>query len=416
MSKLYHTETGNVIPTLCEELTDYRRARKVLQLPGTGGVATLFVLARAYPGCDLPLRLAVNGTELPGVRPDSRGGPALWYAVPIEPRHVKPGANVVEFWSDAPAMNAWSLAIEPGHAQPDSWVSTDAGQTWRNEKMGYLNVVRGEYIVRIRLAEGQDPVPPVMVWEAPRHPRLHRLRELVPAQAVRSGPVLERVRALTTWVSSSWEYRHQGTASQYAPWDAETIIAWGQSKQGHDGRLPIVMCVHYAVTLVTCCMAVGIPARCAAFTGGIGGMNGHFTAEVWFDDLGKWVMVDPMQDAVLFKGGLPLSVEEIQQAGGEVADLIQWGPGYQMQCENPVVRAFVQNNFSRGVCFEHRSIWPRTDFLSHPELTPSCHGSIAYCETGFVWERRDMERGFGMFPYFGDEEYFQAPPSVLAVA
>jgi hypothetical protein len=35
MSKLYLTETGRVIPTLCEELTTFRRARKRLRLPAT---------------------------------------------------------------------------------------------------------------------------------------------------------------------------------------------------------------------------------------------------------------------------------------------------------------------------------------------------------------------------------------------
>ncbi len=49
MSRLYHSEKGYVLPTLCEELTRYRRARKVLHLPGTSEPATLYVLARAWP-------------------------------------------------------------------------------------------------------------------------------------------------------------------------------------------------------------------------------------------------------------------------------------------------------------------------------------------------------------------------------
>jgi len=62
MSQLYFTERGNMLPTLSEELTTYRRARKVLQLPGTANPATLYILARTYAGNDSPLcwRLTVR--------------------------------------------------------------------------------------------------------------------------------------------------------------------------------------------------------------------------------------------------------------------------------------------------------------------------------------------------------------------
>ena len=35
MSQLYLSESGRVVPTLCEELTTYRRTRKLLHLPPT---------------------------------------------------------------------------------------------------------------------------------------------------------------------------------------------------------------------------------------------------------------------------------------------------------------------------------------------------------------------------------------------
>jgi len=43
MSKLYLTENGNVIPLLCEELTNERRARKILELPLTGQPVHLYI-------------------------------------------------------------------------------------------------------------------------------------------------------------------------------------------------------------------------------------------------------------------------------------------------------------------------------------------------------------------------------------
>ena len=68
------------------------------------------------------------------------------------------------------------------------------------------------------------------------------------------------------------------------------------------------MCVHYAVTLATACLAAGIPARCSIFTETLNGINGHFTPDVWFEEYGKWVMVDPTVDAILFDRGVPMSV------------------------------------------------------------------------------------------------------------
>ncbi len=82
-------------------------------------------------------------------------------------------------------MNAWSLAIEAGHPNPHSYVSDDGGRTWRNRKMAYLNILSGEYVVRMRLGEGEDPPPPAMVWEDPENPRLKHLRTIAPPAAVR---------------------------------------------------------------------------------------------------------------------------------------------------------------------------------------------------------------------------------------
>jgi len=408
MSKLYYTENGRVVHTLGEELTTFRRARKVLHVPRTASPGTLYVLARPYPDTDSPLRLAINGNEVEPI-PPSRPGLYSWYPITIEPTRLREGANTFEFWTDATAMDGWSLAIEGGHAQPESFISDNGGRTYRNEKMSYLNVLRGEYVVRMRLAEGEDPTPPPMVWEDPASPRLHSLRRLMPAGALQPGPLLTRVRALTTWLSSSWE--HTSWSAQYAPWDAETILSWGPARLGHNGQRPIVMCVHYAVAFVSCCQAAGIPARCAVSMGTLNGSDGHFVAEVWFAEYGKWVMVDPNLDAILWRDGVPLSVKEVQEAGDALSNLVEWGPGNAYQRQYPHIVQFIQDNFLKGLFIRHRSIWPRADFLTHPELSPPAHGSIAYCETSLVWEQRELGRGFAMFPYFGDAAYFDAPPT-----
>ena len=214
MSKLYVTEMGHGLATLSEELTRCRRARKTLQLPGSTAPATLYVLARPYAGSDVPLRVSVNGTEIDPIAPRSVQA-QTWHTVTLPAALLRPGPNSFEFWNDAPAMDAWSLAIEGGHRDPASYLSDDGGQHWRNEKMSYLNILSGEYVVRLRLVEGEDPPPPAFVWENPRSERLALLRRRLPAAALQTGTLMDRVRALTYWLSTSWQHIDAVKAQQY---------------------------------------------------------------------------------------------------------------------------------------------------------------------------------------------------------
>ena len=74
MSRLYYSEEGRVTPSLCEELTQFRRVRKHLVLPATAEVAQVFILARSYPGNDSPLHLAINDIEVAAIEPVQRIG------------------------------------------------------------------------------------------------------------------------------------------------------------------------------------------------------------------------------------------------------------------------------------------------------------------------------------------------------
>ena len=409
MSKLYYTEKGHGIPTMGEEVTAFRRARKVLCLPPTTEKATMYCLARAYPGSTQPLYVAVNGEAIAPVKPYWRDS-YRWYQIELNPTLLKDGDNSFDFWCDASAMNAWSLGLEAGHASPRSYISDDSGDTWRNHQMGYLNTFRCEYIVRVRLSEGEDAPPPPMVWEDSNNPRLQSLGRIIPQHAREPGPLLDRIRALTTWLASSWEHTNSLLAAQFAPWDAETILAWGAAQRGHNGRRPVVHCVHFAAAFVSCCQAVGIPARCAVFTDKQpDGWSGHFTAEFWSDEYEKWVMVDPQIDALFFKDGQPMSTSEIQAVLPNLAEYTKFGAGTEAQRKNPRLADFLEVGYPVGQSFRHRSVWYRADLLTRPEYSPPAHGATAYCETGLVWEEGEKHL-FGMFPYFGSPDYFNAAP------
>jgi hypothetical protein len=409
LSRLFANENGRVIPTLGEELTQFRQAKTTFHVSTADEPSSLYILARPFPGGAWPLHIKINNEQYTSINSNDHTR-YRWYEIEVKPGVFQTGNNEVTLYTGASAMNAWSLALEPGHGTPVSSVSDDAGHTWRRENMGYLNAVRAEYVVRLRSARGCDPNPPPLTMESVTHPKVIALRERVPKSITRRQSLLERIQALATWVCMSWEHTGSGRATQYAPWDAETILSWGGARTGHNGQRPIVMCVHYAVTFVSLCQALGIPARCLALMGTPNGTDGHFVAEVWMPEFGKWVVVDPNADAMFFDGNEPMSAKEVQAAGEDLNPLVRWGSGSAYQMTFSHIRLFVRENLLKNLCFRHISIWPHANMLSQPQLSPPGHGSISYCETDLVWACEDRERGFGMFRYFADESYFNAEP------
>ena len=411
MSKLYYTESGHSMPNLAEELTTFRRARKVLTLPPTSSPATLYFVARAHEGSNLPLYVSVNGTPFQQVTPQLPWH--TWYELSLDPTLLRAGDNVFEFWTDSTAMNSWALGLEAGHADPNSFVSDDSGSSWRSHHMAYLNVVRAEYVVRVRLAEGEDPAPPSMVFNDPDDPRLESLRAIMPAQALdRSLPKLERLRAISTWLASSWE--HTPAAPDLgvinSPWDPETVLAWAPGQCGHNGLRPTANCIFYGVAFANAAQAIGVPARCAIFAGKPGKADGHFTAEYWSDEHHKWAMVDPNFDDFFIRDGVPLSVSELQKLGSDLEDVTARGPGAESQRPNQRVHRWFDSHERRARSLEFRTAWYRADQLTRPEFSPPAHGGGgAYTETGIVWEERDKDT-WPMFPLFGSPDYFDAPP------
>lgn len=407
MSKLYYSDHGFVIPTICEEVTGCRKAAKILTILGTSAPAQLFFLARPHSVQVPPLRVFVNNHQLPPVL-FGGGIPAFaWYELNIPAGILTEGQNRVEFWSEGDGMNAWTLALDCTPAEnPGSFVSLDSGMNWSSQQLGRFSRNQGEYLVRIRMQEGEDLEPPIWVDEDFSHPRLAEIRSLLPSEVFSASNILDKIRILSSWTAQSWEYCSSAYASLYTPWDAATILAWGKAEQGQNGQRPIVMCVHYAITFITACQALGIHARASAFTEAINGFNGHFAAEVWLPDLQKWIFVDPNIDAIFYDNGQPLSVAEMHKFGPNLSPYVVFGPGYTYQIRNPSIAEFMKI-YLNGRFMKLRGLWPRADFLSHPELTPPGHGSLAYCETYFVWEPDENLR---MFPYFGDPEYFSVGP------
>ena len=399
MSKLFHSEHGFCHYLHYEAVSARRRVRKTLMLPErveAGG--TLYLLARPFPGCAHPLLIALNGQEF-SLQPAPTSCLA-WHTLPVPREALCPGENEIELWCNNAALDGWALAMETGYPPATSRLSLDGGRTWRSERMGISHALSGEYLVRLRVDDPAlcDPVPPAFIWENLDCRWFDAVQDAVPAEIRHLADPWERARALAAWVSTQWQYRNTGTGIEYAPWDALTILSWGRADHGFVQPHPITMCVHYGIVYTTCALALGIPARSICCKGSGLHDGGHFISEVWSERWQKWCQVDGNTDVVFMRDGVPLSVAELAVIGREAEALAITGPGYAQQ--NDYIKKFVRDYMFSGRVYEHWAVWPRNDYLSHPELTPPAHGSPEYSETEWIWaEPAKGAENQGMFPY-----------------
>lgn len=398
MSRLFHTESGRIIFHAIEEVSRYRRARKVLTLPSqTGPGGTLYLFGSAHPGQNAPLQVTVNGKEFNVASVENSRMMARWFALDIGPGVLREGRNSVDVWCDTPAMDGWMLGLEDGHQDPQSFLSLDGGKTFHNDRMGVYHRMRGEYVIRLRLDDPSlSDEPPGIAWEAPDCPRFKDILEALPSEIKAMQDPWEQARALASWTIQQWEYRNTRGGVDYAPWDPLTIMSWGKSGFGHMAADPIVMCVQYAVVFTCAAMALGIPGRNVCCTEDLNTGAGHFVSEVWMEKWQKWCHVDGTHDLVFVKDGAPLSVGELHSNLAELERYAVRGTGFGEI--SPERRKKLGAKPLRDQhYYRYWAVWPRNDYLSHPELTPPAHGATHYVESDWLWQVPDDGFDFGMF-------------------
>jgi transglutaminase superfamily protein len=407
---LIYTERGQIVPEMCEEVTTHRRARKVLHVPPgrDPAASTLYLYARRYPQHSGALYVCINGREFHCIPKELRSH-FHWIELGLAPGTVRMGANVIDIWADASSQAAWSLGIESGHSDPQSFLSTDRGATWQNWRMGKFHVERGEYLVRLRVTGSHDDVrPPEFQWEDPCQTRVEEMRSVVPPDIRACDDTWERARRLASWVSRQWLYCSEG--QQYAPWDPFTILA----EPDHSPAgiyAPIRICPHYSVVFTSACVACGIAARPVITTSNANTLSGHFLCEVWIERIRQWCAIDPNLDLAFISGTRPLGAEELFEHRTTLSKIMDVGPGAQFHRDR--LGTFFDQYLNGAPMMRLTGVWPRNDFLAHPEFAPPCHGLHTYTETEIVW--RDLNRQpneLGVFPHIVEDSYFRTAPPV----
>ena len=421
MSRLFLSDRGRVFVLANEELTRWRWVKKVLTLPGAGAIAKpqaadLWVLALSYGGNRGALRVEVNGKSGAIAKPQAADADRWrWVKVAIPAGLLRRGRNEFVFKCDNPAMSGWMLGIDadPGLREPQSYLSTDRGKTWRNDALGAHGVLRGEYAVRLRVHDERlkESALPSITYENPRHPRVRELLGLLPKRIVAARDPWRQLLALRSWTATRWVYEKRGTV--YTPWDPWTLLAWPGRPMLHGRhRQRVAFCVHYGMFFASMAAALGHKARGLAVTGGLNGLAGHFLAEVWDSQRKQWVMHDANLDAHFEMDDHPLSAVDVLdhcRAGGKLKALTRWGDGRPIN--SPYLRRFYRNAVANGAAFGLMGVWKDNDVVSNPLSAPPNHGATVYTETDFVWYDARKPAMAEMFPYrTADRAWFDAAP------
>jgi len=127
----------------------------------------------------------------------------------------------------------------------------------------------------------------------------------------------EKALIILNWVHRQW--KHDG-GNEPLHNDAISILA--EAKEGKNFR-----CVEYGTVVTACLNAVGLKARVLALkmkdAETIESGAGHVAAEVFLNDLQKWVFIDGQFDAMPLLDGIPLNAVEFQKAIAENFDQLE---------------------------------------------------------------------------------------------
>jgi hypothetical protein len=195
----------------------------------------------------------------------------------------------------------WSLSLF-GHAAGDEVAVGQEfqlrGQTFTLTRLVTLPYVESEYTRRFR-------------FDSWKNPKLNELREQHRLDEVISRGIEEfdRQILLNDWTHRQFrKFGQPSTAAQGALQILSAIEA------GHT-----FFCSQYAEVFVSAAASVGWVSRPLALrrhrgAAKVGGSTEHSAAEVWSNQYGKWIMLDPTLNLYVEKAGIPLNAGEIRQA------------------------------------------------------------------------------------------------------
>jgi len=301
------------------------------------------------------------------------------------------GAHVCIDANDLTALPqpGWDLAMEPASCCP----------------LIRLRVQTDATLGRQRLPSYGDPL-----IEATAEEWLALLPESL--RKLEKDKVWDWAWALAGFLAQAWPY---SKGSLYAPWDARTLLTWGDgdTRPKLEG-LPTMMCVHYAVAFIQFATAMRLPVRAVVTTGDINDTAGHFIAEIWLEAHRNWAMIDPtLHLCFKQKDGRPLSAVELWECRENLEAMAVTGEGFSIV--NGKLEAYYRDYCLTGEAYRMHGVWSRHDWIDRPELAPPAHGTTLYAETDIIWcANSDTCEELSMFPELRLPGQLDRPPRVAA--
>ena len=202
------------------------------------------------------------------------------------------------------------------------------------------------------------------------HPRQERLRKQYRLdEVIAAGQTeLEQLALLRDWVHSQWLGWQSDKYPYCPPWDPLEILEVTKENYGFG------MCTHYGATFAGCAAALGFVSRSIV-------VDHHCLAEVWSEDLQKWILEDagPSRefDATYEFDGVPLNALELHQllARGKVDKIMA----------NKLPQNAVEPMALYAQSFVRFGIPLRNNQLIFAEPAELRHGNGQYHWDGYLW-------------------------------
>ena len=199
----------------------------------------------------------------------------------------------------------------------------------------------------------------------------YRLHEVIAAGKTE----IEKLALLRDWVHSQW-LGWQARAYPYCPsWDPIEILETTKGNWGFG------MCTHYAAVFAGCASALGWVARVLI-------VDHHCLAEVWSDDLQKWILQDAgpgtEHDATYESRGVPVNAVEFHR-------MHEAGTSHKLTINKLPAKTKTKMTKSWGGLFRRFGIPLRNNHLVQAEPAELYHGYSQYHWDGYLWWSVDID-------------------------
>ena len=211
---------------------------------------------------------------------------------------------------------------------------------------------------------------------APHHRVDRLLKQYRLGEVIAPGATeLEKFALLRDWVHSQWLGWQVFNYPYCPPWDPLDILATTKGNWGFG------MCTHYGAVFAGCASALGYVARVLI-------VNGHCLAEIWSDDLQKWILQDPgpseEYDATYESRGVPVNALEFHRMHAA-------GKAHHLTINKLPQKTKAKMTNDWGSTFCRFGIPLRNNHLVEAEPAELHHGYSHYHWDGYLWWSVDID-------------------------